>query len=100
VPDLSTLGLFVAASLAMLLLPGPSVVYIVTRSVVQGRRAGIMSMLGVEVGTLFHVLAAAVGLSAVLASSATAFAALKYAGAAYLVYLGVRRLRAGEERLE
>ena len=87
------LGLFLAATVALLLTPGPAVIYIVTRSVHQGRRAGVVSALGIGVGTLFHVAAAALGLSALLASSALAFSALKYLGAAYLITLGVRRLR-------
>lgn len=84
--------LFIAAALVLLLTPGPAVLYIVARSIEQGRRAGLVSMLGVHVGTLVHVAAAAVGLSAVLAASATAFTIVKYVGAAYLVYLGVRRI--------
>jgi len=72
--------------------PGPSVLYIVTRSVSQGRRAGIVSVLGIEAGALVHVAAAGIGLSALVASSATAFTVLKYAGAAYLVFLGARKL--------
>src|ERR671930_208793 len=91
-PDPSGLGIFVAAALILLLTPGPAVLYIVTRSVDQGRRAGLVSMLGVHVGTLVHIAAAAAGLSALLAASATAFGVVKYLGAAYLVYLGVRRL--------
>ena len=91
-PDPASLGIFVVAALVLLLIPGPAVLYIVTRSVDQGRRAGLISVLGVHVGTLVHVAAAAAGLSAVLAASATAFSAVKYLGAAYLVYLGVRRL--------
>ncbi|HEX2409532.1 MAG TPA: LysE family translocator [Solirubrobacteraceae bacterium] len=91
-PDPSTFALFAAASLAFLAIPGPSVFYIVTRSLTQGRRAGVTSMLGVQAGGLVHVLAAAVGVSALLASSAAAFTVVKYAGAAYLVYLGVKRL--------
>jgi threonine/homoserine/homoserine lactone efflux protein len=94
VPDASTLLLFVAASLAFLAIPGPSVFYIVTRSLVQGRRAGVASMLGVQAGGLVHVVAAAVGVSALIASSATAFTIVKYAGAAYLVVLGLRKLLA------
>ena len=90
--DWSSLGLFVIAALVLLVTPGPAVLYIVTRSIDQGRRAGLVSMLGVHVGTLVHVAAAAVGLSAVLVASATAFTALKWLGAAYLVYLGVRRI--------
>jgi threonine/homoserine/homoserine lactone efflux protein len=98
-PDATTFALFAAASLAFLAIPGPSVFYIVTRSLVQGRRAGITSMLGVQAGGLVHVVAAAFGVSALIASSAAAFTVVKYAGAAYLVFLGVRKLvgRAGEE---
>jgi threonine/homoserine/homoserine lactone efflux protein len=94
VPEGSTLLLFTAASLVVLVVPGPAMLYIVTRGVEQGRRAGLLSMLGVETGALLHVAGAALGLSALLASSATAFSLVKYAGAAYLVYLGVQRLRA------
>jgi threonine/homoserine/homoserine lactone efflux protein len=72
--------------------PGPAVLYIVARSVEQGRLAGLVSMLGIQVGGLVHVAAAALGLSALLVQSALAFNVVKYAGAAYLVYLGVRRL--------
>ena len=92
VPEWSSLGLFVLAALVLLLTPGPAVLYIVTRSIDQGRRAGLISVAGVHVGTLAHILAAAVGLSALLAASATAFSVVKYLGAAYLVYIGVRRL--------
>lgn len=91
-PDTQTLVVFGVASLALLVVPGPAVFYIVTRSIADGRRAGAVSMLGIEAGGLLHVTAAALGVSAVLASSATAFAAVKYLGAAYLVYLGVRQL--------
>ena len=91
-PDASVLPVFAAATLALLVVPGPAVLYIVARSVAGGRRAGLVSVLGVHVGTLVHVLAAVVGLSAVLASSAVAFTVVKYVGAAYLVYLGVRTL--------
>ena len=93
VPDLASLAVFVAAALVLLLTPGPAVLYIVARSIDQGRRAGLVSMLGVHVGTLVHVGAAAAGVSALLAASATAFSAVKYLGAGYLVYLGIRRLR-------
>ena len=96
-PDPSTLLVFAGASVALLVFPGPSVIYIVTRSVEQGRRAGLVSMLGVEAGSLVHLAAAALGLSAIVASSATAFSVVKYAGAAYLVYLGVQRWRGGHE---
>jgi threonine/homoserine/homoserine lactone efflux protein len=99
-PEPSTLLVFAGASIAMLVFPGPSVVYIVTRGVEQGRRAGLMSMLGVEAGALVHVAAAALGISAIVASSATAFSIVKYAGAAYLIYLGVQRWRNGESAPE
>ena len=91
-PEWSSLGLFVIAALVLLLTPGPAVLYIVTRSIDQGRRAGLVSVLGVHVGTLAHIFAAAAGLSALLAASATAFSVVKYLGAAYLIYIGVRRL--------
>src|SRR5215813_3782984 len=90
--DLSRFPLFVLASLSLLLIPGPAVLYIVTRSIDQGRLAGLISVLGIEVGGLFHVAAAALGLSAILLSSALAFDIVKYLGAAYLIYLGVRKL--------
>jgi threonine/homoserine/homoserine lactone efflux protein len=91
-PDGSTMLLFAGASLALLAVPGPAVIYVVTRSLDQGRAAGIVSVLGVETGTLTYALGAAVGVSALIASSAAAFSAVKYAGAAYLIYLGVRSL--------
>jgi threonine/homoserine/homoserine lactone efflux protein len=81
-------------ALVLLLTPGPAVLYIVTRSIDQGRRAGLVSVLGVHAGTLAHLFAAAVGISAVLAASATAFSVVKCLGAAYLIYIGVRRLLA------
>ena len=92
-PEWSSLGLFALAALVLLLTPGPAVLYIVTRSIDQGWRAGLVSVAGVHVGTLAHIFAAAVGLSALLAASATAFGVVKYMGAAYLIYIGVRRLR-------
>lgn len=91
-PDPTTLGIFAAAALALLVVPGPSVFYIVARSVEGGRSAGLVSMLGVQTGALVHIAFAAVGLSAILASSAVAFSAVKWAGAAYLVFLGLRLL--------
>jgi threonine/homoserine/homoserine lactone efflux protein len=90
--DLSTMLVFLAASLALLLTPGPAVLYIIARSVEQGRRAGVVSALGVGLGTLGHVLAAALGISALLVSSALAFTLVKYLGALYLIYLGVHKL--------
>ncbi|MEU7913181.1 LysE family translocator [Microbispora bryophytorum] len=101
-PTLPTLALFAAATLALLLVPGPAVLYIVTRSVAQGRTAGLVSVLGVHAGSLVHIAAAAFGISALLTASATAFAVVKYLGAAYLVYLGIRKLvrRTGAEEAE
>jgi threonine/homoserine/homoserine lactone efflux protein len=90
--DWPNLALFFVAALVLLLMPGPAVLYIVARSVDQGRLAGLVSALGVNVGTLFHVAAAALGLSAVLVTSALAFQVVKYLGAAYLIYLGVRKI--------
>lgn len=87
-----TLALFTVAALALVIVPGPNVLYITARSVSEGRRSGVVSALGVETGTLVHVLVAAAGLSYLVARSEVAFAAVKYAGAAYLVYLGVRTL--------
>jgi threonine/homoserine/homoserine lactone efflux protein len=92
VPDISTLGVFFGAGFVLLMTPGPAVLYIVTRSIEQGRKAGLVSVLGIVVGTLFHVAAAALGVSALLMSSALAFNALRYLGAVYLIYLGVRTL--------
>jgi threonine/homoserine/homoserine lactone efflux protein len=92
VTDPSTLALFMLASLALAVVPGPAVLYIVTRSVDQGRLAGFVSALGIGVGGLVHVVAATIGLSSLRASSATAFTIVKYAGAAYLILLGIRRL--------
>jgi threonine/homoserine/homoserine lactone efflux protein len=98
-PETSTLALFTVAAVTLLVIPGPSVLYIVTRSVDQGRAAGLVSVGGIHVGTLVHVAAAALGLSALLVSSATAYNAVRWAGAAYLVWLGVQRLRARDEEL-
>jgi threonine/homoserine/homoserine lactone efflux protein len=95
--DPSTLVVFMAASLALAAVPGPAVLYIVAQSVDQGRGAGLVSALGIGVGGLVHVAAATIGLSSLLASSATAFTIVKYAGAVYLIVLGVRRLFTREE---
>jgi threonine/homoserine/homoserine lactone efflux protein len=92
IPGAANIGLFLGAALALLLIPGPAVLYIVARSVEQGRLAAFVSDLGIHTATLVHVLAAVVGLSALLASSALAFAAVKYAGAAYLIWLGLKKI--------
>ncbi|MEU4835207.1 LysE family translocator [Streptosporangium sp. NPDC023615] len=93
----STLIVFAVASLALVLVPGPNHIYIITRAVSQGRAAGVASAFGVEVGTLVHIAAAAAGLSYVIARSATLFNVIKWAGVAYLVYLGVRALTSRQE---
>ncbi|MFB4266206.1 LysE family translocator [Nonomuraea sp. GTA35] len=102
-PDISTLAVFCAATLGLLLVPGPAVLYIVTRSVSQGRTAGLISVLGIHTGSIVHVAAAALGISALLAASATAFTIVKYVGVAYLLWLGIRKLMqkgGGEEIVE
>jgi threonine/homoserine/homoserine lactone efflux protein len=92
IPGATNIGLFIGAALVLLLVPGPAVLYIVARSVAQGRMAGFVSDLGIHSATLVHVLAAALGLSALLASSALAFSIVKYAGAAYLIWLGLKKI--------
>ncbi|TDD22547.1 LysE family translocator [Actinomadura sp. KC06] len=89
--------LFLLAALALVVIPGPNHLYITTRSIGEGRRAGIASALGVEAGTVVHIAAAGAGLSAVVAASATAFGLLRYAGAAYLVFLAYKALRGRHE---
>jgi len=91
--DVSTALLFCGAALLLLIVPGPAVLYIVARSASQGRRAGLVSVAGIHVGTLVHVAAAAAGLSALIVTSAAAFTAVKFAGAAYLVYIGINTIR-------
>jgi threonine/homoserine/homoserine lactone efflux protein len=91
-PESPRLLLFFFAALILLLTPGPAVLYIVARSIDQGRVAGLVSVLSIETGNFVHVLAATFGLSALLMSSALAFSAVKYLGAAYLIYLGIRKL--------
>lgn len=88
---------FVGAALVVLLIPGLGVMYVVTRSVNQGRRAGLLSVLGLTTGALAHVFAATLGLSAILLASAAAFGIVKILGAGYLIFLGVRTLLAREQ---
>jgi threonine/homoserine/homoserine lactone efflux protein len=83
-------------AMLLLLVPGPAVLYITSRSIGLGRAAGLVSAMGIAVGTLFHAAAATLGLSALLVSSVSAFRFVKYAGAAYLIYLGIRTLRGGD----
>jgi threonine/homoserine/homoserine lactone efflux protein len=101
VPSLSAVELFAVAAFALIIIPGPAVLYIVSQSVGQGRAGGLAAVLGVEIGAFVHVAGAALGVSAIVASSATAFSALKLAGGAYLIVLGIRRLleRDSESRL-
>src|ERR1051325_9513550 len=91
-PSGSALALFCLASIALAVVPGPAVTYIVAQSVDKGRRAGLVSALGVASGGLVHVAAATAGLSALTASSAAAFTTVKLVGAAYLVVVGLRRI--------
>ncbi|MFM7126289.1 MAG: LysE family translocator [Actinomycetota bacterium] len=91
-PALHDIVTFAVASLALLVIPGPAVIYILNRSVADGREAGLAAVAGLELGNLMHVLAASVGLSAVLATSATAFNVVKWLGAGYLIFVGVRTL--------
>lgn len=91
-PDLSTIAAFALASLLLLVIPGPAVIYILNRSVSDGREVGLAAVAGLELGNLVHAIAAAAGLSAVLATSAAAFNTVKWLGAGYLVFVGVRTL--------
>jgi threonine/homoserine/homoserine lactone efflux protein len=96
-PDSGTVWVFCLTCLALLVIPGPAVLYVVVQSAEQGRRVGLASVAGIHVGTLVHVAAATVGLSALIVASAVAFSAVKYAGAVYLVYVGVRKLLGRDE---
>ncbi len=86
--DLSTIGVFIVAAAALLIVPGPAVLYIMARSIGQGTKAGVVSVLGVALGGAVHVVFGAVGISAILMTSAAAFTMIKYLGAVYLIYLG------------
>jgi threonine/homoserine/homoserine lactone efflux protein len=101
-PDSTSMWLFGLAALALLVIPGPAVLYIVFQSAEHGRRVGLASVAGVHLGTLVHVAAASAGLSALIVASSLAFSVVKYAGAAYLVYLGIQKLleRDTEARVE
>jgi threonine/homoserine/homoserine lactone efflux protein len=99
-PDLYHFGIFVAAAIVLNAMPGPGVLYIVTRTIDQGRRAGLLSVIGVAVGALIHSTAAAFGLSALLLSSSIAFETVKYLGAAYLISLGVQKFTKREDPAE
>jgi threonine/homoserine/homoserine lactone efflux protein len=97
VPDSSTLWLYTLAATALIVIPGPSVLYIVAQSIGQGRRAGVISAFGVATGGLVHVVGAAIGISGILLSSATLFSVFKFIGAGYLIWMGVRRILGTDE---
>jgi threonine/homoserine/homoserine lactone efflux protein len=92
VPSLSTYAVFLATGMALLVIPGPAVLYVVTRSIEMGRAGGLASVAGITTGTFVHVGLATAGLSSLILASKAAFDAVKYVGAAYLIFLGVRRL--------
>jgi len=92
-------GLFLAAGILLNLTPGPDTAYILGRSIAQGRAAGIASAFGITTGTIFHTCAAALGLSAILATSAFAFNAIKLGGGAYLIFLGIKMLLERQQKL-
>ncbi|WP_420579806.1 LysE family translocator [Reichenbachiella sp.] len=91
-PNPENILLFITAATILIVVPGPALLYIMTKSIEQGYKAGLASVLGVGVGAMVHVIAASVGISALLVASATAFSILKYGGAAYLIYLGIKKL--------
>lgn len=91
--DITNFSLFIAASWALIIAPGPDMLYVITRGVSQGRRAALLSAVGVTAGILVHTLAAAFGLAVLLSTSALAFLVVKYIGAVYLVYLGLKTLK-------
>ncbi|MDQ3526163.1 MAG: LysE family translocator [Chloroflexota bacterium] len=103
-PTIPTLIAFAIAAIALVAIPGPNLIYIITRGIQQGRRAAVVSALGVEVGTLIHIVLATFGLSAIIASSPVLYDVVKYAGAGYLIWLGVSLIRrkagSAEERIE
>jgi threonine/homoserine/homoserine lactone efflux protein len=100
VPSTHAFAVFVPAALVLLAIPGPSVLYIIATSVEGGRRHGLLSVAGVHIGSLVHIVAAVAGLSALIVSSAIAFSTVKYVGAAYLVYVGIRKWLERDEPLE
>lgn len=91
-PTFESLAAFGIASLALLVIPGPAVLYIINRSVADGRNVALAAVAGLEIGNFMHVIAATVGLSAVIATSAAAFSVVKWIGAGYLIYIGIRTL--------
>lgn len=98
--DLHTYLLFIAAAVVLVISPGPDMAYMLARTVAQGRRAGVMAAVGINLGGYVHVFASAAGLTAILASSSVAFTAVKLAGAAYLVWIGIQSIRARSDSLQ
>lgn len=96
-PDSTAFGIFLSAAFLLAVTPGPGIFYVLTRSLKGGRGEGYASSFGTAIGGMFHVIAAALGLSAILSTSALAFTIVKYAGAAYLIYLGIRTILAPDE---
>jgi threonine/homoserine/homoserine lactone efflux protein len=96
-PSLSTYAVFLATAMVLLAIPGPAVLYVVTRSIEMGRPGGLASVAGITTGTVVHVALATAGLSSLILASAVAFDAVKYVGAAYLLFLGIRRLLTRKE---
>ncbi len=92
VPHLNDIVAFAIASIALLVIPGPAVIYVLNRSVADGRNTALAGVAGLEIGNFMHVIAATLGLSAIIAASATAFSTVKWAGALYLVFIGIRTL--------
>jgi hypothetical protein len=91
-PTLDSIVAFAIASLALLVIPGPAVLYVINRSIADGRSTALAAVAGLEIGNFMHVVAATLGLSAVIAASATAFGVVKWIGAGYLIYTGIRTL--------
>ena len=91
--DTAKFALFITVSWALILVPGPDMLYVITRGMTHGRRAGMLSAIGVVCGILVHTLAAALGLTVIFQTSALAFLIVKYVGAVYLVYLGIKAWR-------
>jgi threonine/homoserine/homoserine lactone efflux protein len=98
--ETQTYLLFIAAVVVLVLAPGPDMLYMLTRTIAQGRRAGVLAAVGINVGAYVHVLAAVLGISAILATSSVAFTVVKWLGAAYLVWIGLQALRSGPLNLE
>lgn len=90
--DIDSYLLFIFASIILCIVPGPDMVYLLSRSIAQGKRAGVMAALGINVGAYVHLFAAIIGLSAILATSAFAFTVIKWLGAAYLIYIGIQAI--------